>query len=122
MTINVAIVDDDESILDAIKMVLEGQGWRVRTYASGEAFLGDIENHRPDCIVLDPHLPGLSGADVVRTLRNGEMRAAPVIGLTARPASALAVEVLAAGARVMLTKPVTADELIDHLDVALSRR
>jgi len=114
----VAIVDDDEAILDAVRLVLEEEGWHVHTYLRGEEFLADLGNHTLDCLVLDPHLPGISGADVVRSIIAGNHRV-PVIGLTARPNSPVTMAVTNAGARVMLTKPVAAEELVEQVQAAI---
>lgn len=111
MVATIAVVDDDRDILDAVKLLLEGEDWKVLTYADGEAFLGDLQGHSVDCVLLDPHLPGLSGADIAQSKRF-RSKHIPFIGFTACPGSRIALAVQHAGARVMLTKPVAADELI----------
>lgn len=117
--IRVAVVDDHEAILDSIRLVLEEQQWDVRTYSSGEAFLADIDAAGDfDCVILDPHLPGISGSEVVRTLADHPRRM-PVIGLTARPNSPVTLAVTAAGAFGLLTKPVTSQQLIEQILAAL---
>ncbi len=118
MAVCVAIVDDDEAILDALRLVLELEGWHVHAYLRGEEFLADLENHTMDCLVLDPHLPGISGADIVRSIVDGNYNV-PVIGLTARPSSPLTTAVINAGARVMLTKPVAAEVLVEQVQAAI---
>jgi len=118
--LTIAIVDDDEAILDAVQLVLEEQYWDIRTYTTGEEFLADLDNREPKCVVLDPHLPGLSGAEVARSVAEANAHI-PIIGLTAQPTSPLASEVVDAGARVMLTKPVTSEELVDYIRAAVSR-
>jgi FixJ family two-component response regulator len=119
MTVSVAIVDHDEDILDAVRMALEDIGWCVRTYSTGEDFLADVKKHRPDCLILDPHLPGLSGAEVARALTE-DNRHIPIIGLTARPASLVTDELVNAGARVMLTKPATFEDLVEYVQAAIT--
>lgn len=116
----IAVVDDDAEILDSISLVLELHRWRVLTYTTGEAFLADLERVQPDCLILDPHLPGLNGADIARSIVS-ENRNIPIIGLTARPYGPVVAEVENAGALVMLTKPVTEEVLIDHVRVALRK-
>lgn len=118
MVVSIAIVDSDEAILDAVQFVLENEGWQVWTYATGEDFLADVPHHEPDCIILDPHLPKMNGADVARSVSIGNGRI-PIIGLTARPTSPATTEVMQAGAREMLTKPVTFEELVDHIQAAI---
>lgn len=118
MSVNIAIVDDDESILDAVKLVLEDEGWRVRTYATGEEFLADFDRHTPNCLILDPNLPGVSGAEVARSVVDGSGQI-PIIGLTARPTGPVSTELVNAGAHVILTKPVTTEELVDQIQRAV---
>lgn len=113
--VTIGIIDDDESVLDSLKMVLENQGWNIHTYISGEAFLVDLENHKPDCILLDSHLPGLNGAEVIRSIK-AEI---PVIALTAYPKSKISNEIMSLGAREVLAKPITADVLIDHIQTVV---
>jgi CheY-like chemotaxis protein len=73
----------------------------------------------PDCLILDSHLPGLSGADVARTL-SSRCPDIPIIGITARPGSKLANEVQSAGANVMLTKPVSAERIVSKLQAVMA--
>ena len=70
MCAGIAIIDDFLDILEAIKMVLEGNGWDVQTYTAGSTFLADIDaGYQPNCIVLDPHLPGINGCEVAQALQ-----------------------------------------------------
>ena len=117
--VTIAIVDDDESILDSLQMVLENQDWNTKTYPSGEAFLADFENNKPDCILLDSHFPGLNGAEVARSIDIAKTNI-PVIVLTAYPKSKLTNEIMSLGAREVLVKPITAEVLIDHIQTMLS--
>ena len=106
----VAVVDDDASILDAMTLLIEGEGWDAKVYVSGEAFLEDHQQDgKIDCLILDPHLDGISGADVVQTLVNSHI---PIIGLTARPESPITKTMKALGAEIILTKPAQPDALI----------
>ncbi len=106
----VAVVDDDASILDAMTFLIESEGWNARVYASGEAFLDDYQQDGEiDCLILDPHLDGISGADVTQALVNSHI---PIIGLTARPESPITQSIKKLGVKTMLTKPVQADDLV----------
>ena len=118
MPVTVAVVDDDVRFLNAVGLVLEVHGWCVRTYATGESSLADFAHHKPDCVILDPHLLGISGAEIARLIANDDTPV-PIVGLTARPTSPMATEVSNAGARVMLTKPVRAEVLIGQVRVAI---
>lgn len=121
MPATIAVVDDEVSILDAAELLLTDQGWYVRTYVSGEDFLADVDLHCPDCLLLDVHLPGIGAADIMRRVMHGG-HAIPVIGLTARPHSAATTWLRRSGARVVLTKPVSADRLIRLITAALADR
>ncbi len=116
--LTVAIVDDDESVLDAIKTVLDDQHWNTQTYASGEAFLSDLKNNKPDCIVLDSNLPGLSGVAVAHIIRTGQ-NCIPIIVLTAYPESSQTTKIKKLGVIDVLVKPVTAEVLIEHIQATV---
>lgn len=116
----IALVEDDASILDAANLVIQANGWEVRCYADGEAFLDDYRQ-RPDCdcLVLDPHLPGMSGVDVVRAVAD---RRVPVVVLTALPDSALTRALVALGARAVMVKPVSELKLLETIGDVLAPR
>ena len=111
----IAIVEDDAAVRDAICLVLEGAGWRALEYSSGERFLGAYAAGETFlAVVLDPHLPGINGAQIAYELSD-QNPGLPILGITAHPYSPLAHATSRAGARVMLTKPVSADSLIAKL-------
>lgn len=74
----IAIVDDEESVRKAIERLLRSAGMEARAFASGEDFLAALPDFRPDCVVLDVHMPGLSGFEVMAQLK-GRM---PVVVIT----------------------------------------
>ena len=81
-TITVAIVDDDASLCQAMDRLLRAAGFQSVTYLSGEAFLQDANRARPDCILLDIQLGGMSGFEL-QTLLTASGSAIPVIFITA---------------------------------------
>jgi FixJ family two-component response regulator len=113
----IAFVEDDPSILDAARLVIEAMGWEARLYPDGESFVDDYRQ-RPncDCLVLDPHLPGISGVDVARAVAD---RQVPVVVLTAHPDSALTQAVVKLGARAVMTKPVSEQKLLEAIAAVL---
>ncbi|MEH6456538.1 MAG: response regulator [Cocleimonas sp.] len=116
--LNIAIVDDDESVLDAVQTVLDVQGWVTHTYTSGEAFLSDLKHHKLDCIILDSNLPGLSGAAVAQAISTG-VKNIPIISLTAYPGSSQTAKIKRLVIHEVLVKPVTAEVLIEHIQKAI---
>ncbi len=115
----VAVVEDDPLILDAVKLVLEAQGWEARAFATGEDFLADYrERPRCDCLLLDPHLPGIDGRMVAEALAGSQV---PILVITAHPDSPLTRAVLRSGARALITKPVGAVELVQRIEQLLPR-
>ena len=115
----ITVIDHDAAILDSMRLVLEQQGWGVETWSRGEAFLTHGVFCKPDCVILEPHLPGPSGADIARSLRSrhGDV---PIIGLTTRPVSPSSLDLIESGARLVLLKPVSAEELLYQVWFALN--
>jgi two-component system response regulator FixJ len=119
MCATIAIVDDDEAILDSIQLLLESECWTARLYGRGRQLLEDLSDQfRPDCVILDPHLPDISGSEVVRHISDIPLQI-PIIVWTAQPQSSQAREVLQAGIQVMLIKPVATEVLIKEIRVAI---
>ena len=113
----VAVIDDDASILDAMTLLIEGQGWEARAFSSAESFIDHYEGAASiDCVVLDPHLDGASGEAVAKILVGSGI---PVIGLTARPESPVTAAIQAAGARAVLTKPASPGTLIREIEAVI---
>ena len=82
-TITVAIVDDDANLCQAMDRLLRATGFQTVTYLSGEAFLQDTNRARPDCILLDIQLGGMSGFEL-QTLLTASGSTSPIIFITAR--------------------------------------
>lgn len=115
----VAVVEDDASILDAVQLVLEAVGWDVYPYATGEAFLADLRMGRIfHCLLLDPHLPGLSGLEVVQAMSR-EGVSIPFVVLTAHPDSPVTLALRDLGARAIILKPVQASALTAAIAAAV---
>jgi DNA-binding response OmpR family regulator len=117
--VNILVVDDDRDIADIIGYSLRKEGHRPILAHSGEEALALAERSLPDLVVLDVMLPGLSGFDVCRKLR--ERGAVPVILLTARGEEADRVWGLDLGADDYVTKPFSHRELLARIR-AVSRR
>jgi DNA-binding response OmpR family regulator len=115
----ILIVDDEPTIVEVVGLYLQREGFRVVTAADGATALSMVEQQRPDLIVLDLMLPGLSGFDVTRRLRAGG--ALPIIMLTARGEEADRIVGLELGADDYVTKPFSARELVARVKAVLRR-
>lgn len=112
MNHSVLIVDDDVEMRLLLRTVLVRKGFTVAGAGSGEEALKQIEEDRPDVVVLDVMMPGISGLEVCRALREAETTAdLPVIMLSARTSLDAIADGLAAGATEYLTKPISSKEL-----------
>lgn len=111
----VAIVDDDPGVLRALGRLVGSLGHEVVVYPSGEALLAGTAEVPPDGVLLDLHLPGLRGADVIAALRSRSI-AAPVFVMTGLDHPGSRETCLAAGAAAYVTKPIRRDELAALLD------
>jgi two-component system KDP operon response regulator KdpE len=115
----VLIADDDPQILRALRITLGARGYEVTTAADGRAALDAATRTRPDLVVLDLGMPGLSGIEVIQALRG--WTTVPILVVSGRTESWDKVEALDAGADDYVTKPFAADELLARIR-ALSRR
>jgi two-component system KDP operon response regulator KdpE len=113
----ILIVDDEPQILRALRAGLTAHSYDVVGAADGEEALDKAATELPDAIILDINMPGLSGLDVCKSLR--EWSSAPIIVLSARDAEHDKVTALDLGADDYLTKPFGTDELLARLRVAL---
>ncbi|WP_374469482.1 response regulator transcription factor [Phenylobacterium sp.] len=116
----VHVVDDDELLREAIEATLAAAGCTVEAHASGEAFLDRLDPERPGCVLLDMHMPGLSGLEVQQAFAARGLDW-PVIVLTAANEVRLAVETMKHGAFEFLQKPFDAEALLAVLGDAFQK-
>lgn len=113
------VVDDEAGILRLMKLELSAQGFRVITASDGEAAITLAEEHRPDAILLDVMMPGISGIEVMRRLR--ERSNVPVLLVTAKDKDTDKVRGLELGADDYIVKPFNPDELGARVRAVLRR-
>src|SRR6266699_5821438 len=100
----ISIVDDDESVRDAIKSLLKSIGFRVAVFASAEGFLHSGQLQATACLILDVRMPGMSGLELQRQLAAAQWRI-PIIFITAHDEEAARAQVLQACVVDCLRKP-----------------
>ena len=116
----IAVVDDEEPIRKALKRLLRAAGLEAEGYASGQAFLDGAAARRPDCVLLDLHMPNMSGEQVLRQIRRMTGRT-PVVVITAHDTPETRDQCLAAGAAAYLRKPLDDRLLLNAISAALSK-
>src|SRR5271170_2908141 len=107
----IAIVDDEAPVRRALSRMLHACLFDVITFPSGQEFLDSLSTRRPDCVILDFQMPGLTGRDVQRQLALARIHL-PIIVVTAHDQPAIREQCLADGAIAYLSKPLLRDRLI----------
>jgi FixJ family two-component response regulator len=114
----ISVVDDEAPVRKALGRLLRAAGFDVETFASGREFLDSLDDQRPDCTILDLHLPELSGLDVQQRLAE-ENIPLPCIVITGKDEPGVAERVLAHGAVAYLKKPLDAEALLAAITAAV---
>lgn len=118
----IAIVDDEEDIVDLVSHHLKREGFRVKEFHNGREFLSYIESVVPDLVLLDIMLPGIDGIDICRILKNKNKTSnLPIIMLTAKGTEADIVVGLEMGADDYIVKPFSPRELTARVKSLLRR-
>jgi FixJ family two-component response regulator len=115
----ISIVDDDISVRESTKELVESLGYEALTFASAEEFLGSQRVRDTSCLITDLQMRGLSGIDLQRRLVD-EGRGIPTIFITAFPDEKMRSHALNAGAIGFLSKPFSDEALKHHLNAALA--
>jgi FixJ family two-component response regulator len=116
-----AIVDDDADVRIALVRLVSSAGCAVDSFATGAEFLMSIEHRVPDCVVLDLHMPGMSGFEVQSALARANP-GLPVVVITGHETVESRNRALALGARAYLAKPVDHDALLAAIEDATRHR
>src|SRR5262245_10164002 len=116
----IAIVDDDASVRKALARLLTASLFDTETYGSARDFLTSLETGKPDCLVVDLHMPDLTGFDLQRHLLRTGVRI-PTIVITAYNEPGLRERCQSAGAAAFLLKPLDGSTLIEVINAATGR-
>jgi FixJ family two-component response regulator len=114
----VFIVDDDISVRESLEPLIRDAGWRCETFASATEFLARPRVAAPSCLVLDVHLPDLSGLDLQERVATDRLDM-PIIFITGYGDVPMTVKAMKAGAVEFLTKPLSDDVLLDAIRSSL---
>jgi FixJ family two-component response regulator len=117
----VAIVDDDPGVRKALQRLLRAHGLDAVVHESGMKFLESPELHEVECLILDMHMPGVSGVEVLEEVKVAATKL-PVVLMTGRYEVDFAQRSLDAGASAFLRKPFEEDELLRAIEIATGAR
>jgi len=117
---SVLIIDDDESVREALLFLMKSMGLNATAFVSATEFMARYEGDVPGCIVSDIRMPGMSGLKLQQALRkrNSQM---PIIFITGHGDIPMAVEAIKNGAEDFLTKPFRDQELLDCINAAMDK-
>lgn len=115
----ISVVDDDESMREAIKALIGSMGLSVEAFSSAEDFLNSGRSQLFDCLILDVMMPGLSGLDLQQRLR-AENQLVPIVFITAHYTETERTRALEAGAVDFLAKPFNEQDLFLAIGASLS--
>jgi FixJ family two-component response regulator len=114
----IAVVDDEAPVRTMLGRLLRLADYQVASFGSGEEFLDSLAKRIPACVILDIHMPGLSGFDVKSRLR-AQRADIPVIFITASDDPSLDQLVLEASGHALLRKPFSSEQLLGVIAAAL---
>jgi FixJ family two-component response regulator len=112
------VVDDDPAVRETLSIVLSTGGYEVICFADGAALLAVARSRTPACILLDVHIPGKSGLDILKEL-HGEDYPAPIFIISGHGDIAMAVTAIKNGALDFIEKPFRGNELVARLEEAI---
>jgi FixJ family two-component response regulator len=115
----VAIVDDDESVREALLALIQAYGISTLAFASAEGFLSSVELKRIGCLISDIRMPGMSGLELQSKL-NEERCKIPIIFITAHGDEKVRMQALRSGAVEFLVKPFDDEALLESVRAALN--
>jgi FixJ family two-component response regulator len=115
---HICIIDDDDAIRDALRLLLFSAGLESTAYESADAFLADGQEQTIDCMLLDIRMPGTDGLELFRQLKAGHLLY-PVIFITGHGEIPLAVSAIKQGAYDFLTKPFKEGEMLKKIFSAI---
>ncbi len=108
------IVDDDPAVRDALSVLFNMEGYVVETFSDGDTFINSASKAVPACVMLDVHMPGRSGIEILKAL-NAENYPAPIFIISGQGDIPMAVEAIRNGAFDFVEKPFSADVVLERV-------
>src|SRR5262245_30944963 len=112
------IVDDDSAVLDALSLVFSLEGYEVSGFQNGDSFLATARARTPAGVILDVHMPGRSGLDILKEL-NAEQYPSPIFIISGKGDIQMAVEAIKNGAFDFIEKPFEPDTVVTRVRDAI---
>src|ERR1700748_846160 len=112
------VVDDDPAVRETLSIVLSAGGYEVICFAGGAALLAIAPSRPPACMLLDVHIPGKSGLDILKEL-HGEDYPAPIFIISGQGDIAMAVSAIKSGAIDFIEKPFRGNEIVTRVREAI---
>ena len=117
----IMLVDDDPGVRKTLYGLLSHEGFTVTSFAEGASFLVEARKRIPACIILDVHMPGKSGLDILKEL-NAEDYQAPIIIMSGQADIPLAVDSIKSGAFDFVQKPIRGRDLVERIEEAIEAK
>lgn len=108
------IVDDDPAVRDALSVLFNMEGFIVETFSDGDTFVQSASKTVPACVMLDVHMPGRSGIEILKAL-NADNYPAPIFIISGQGDIPMAVEAIRNGAFDFIEKPFSADTVLERV-------
>jgi len=112
------VVDDDPAVRDVLSTVLVREGFQVTNFADGASLLASARTRTPICIILDVHIPGRSGLDILKEL-NAQDYPAPIFIMSGQGDIPMAVNAIKSGALDFIEKPFRGSEIVTRVREAI---
>jgi FixJ family two-component response regulator len=112
------VVDDDSAVRETLSIVLSAADYRVICFADGAALLATARTRTPICMLLDVHIPGQSGIDILKELRAQDYPA-PIFIISGSGDIAMAVDAIKSGALDFIEKPFRGSEIVQRIEDAI---
>ncbi len=116
--VRIAVVDDEEPVRRALARLLRTAGLDPQCFVSGQDFLDAVATEKPSCVILDLHMPGLSGLQVLDRLRSSDAMV-PAIVITGYDEPDHETRCMALGAVAFMRKPIDDHQLLQTIDRAV---